>query len=119
MNIAQLNKLSQVCCLVLISLIAAAMAARLIDLSTADLGRHLANGRWVLENHDVLYTNFYSDTHPHAPFVNHHWLSGLIFYGVHFLSGFMGLSCSRQFHKLGGIQKLVSSQCRSYVATNG
>ncbi|MEN9834066.1 MAG: hypothetical protein RL011_259 [Pseudomonadota bacterium] len=92
MNIAQLNKLSQVCCLLLISLIAAAMAARLIDLSTADLGRHLANGRWVLENHDVLYTNFYSDTHPHAPFVNHHWLSGLIFYGVHFLSGFMGLS---------------------------
>ncbi|MBM4251138.1 MAG: hypothetical protein FJ146_04150 [Deltaproteobacteria bacterium] len=88
----RLSKTLQLCCLLLASLAAATLAARQIDLSTADLGRHLANGRWVLEDRDVLYSNFYSYTHPQAPFVNHHWLSGVIFYGVHALTDFVGLS---------------------------
>lgn len=88
----RLNKALQLCCLLMVSLTAAALTARQIDLSTADLGRHLANGRWVFEDRSVLYSNFYSYTHPLVPFVNHHWLSGVIFYGIHAMGSFAGLS---------------------------
>ncbi len=71
--------------------------AHYIDLSTADLGRHLMNGRLLVEapwaeKMGVLHTNFYSYTMPDQPFVNHHWLSGVIFYLVEMVSGFAGLS---------------------------
>ncbi|MFZ5376550.1 MAG: hypothetical protein ACOZAN_02665 [Patescibacteria group bacterium] len=52
-----------------------------ISLTTTDLGRHLANGREILAaNHQILFKNVYSYTMPEQAFVNHHWLSGLIFY---------------------------------------
>ncbi len=52
-----------------------------IDLTTADLGRHIKNGEMILtKNFDVLYKNFYSYTNPDYPFVNHHWLSGVVFF---------------------------------------
>ncbi|MBU1137121.1 hypothetical protein KKD72_02015, partial [Patescibacteria group bacterium] len=39
-----------------------------IDLTTADLGRHIANGRLILSGQfDVLKTNFYSYTEPNFP----------------------------------------------------
>lgn len=70
-----------------------------IDLTTADLGRHLANGKWIVENHfDILqknspvHENFYSHTNPDFPVVNHHWGSGVLFYFIFKLSGFTGLS---------------------------
>jgi hypothetical protein len=66
--------------------------AQKIDLTTADLGRHLKNGQMILEEkYAVLYTNFYSFTNPQYPFVNHHWASGVIFYLVWRLFGFTGL----------------------------
>lgn len=66
-----------------------------INLVTADLGRHIKNGEMVLRGgtlRDVLRTNFYSYTCPGFPFLNHHWGSGVIFYLVHQLTGFVGLS---------------------------
>jgi hypothetical protein len=70
-----------------------------IDLTTADLGRHLENGKWVVENHfDIfqkdspVHENFYSYTQPNFPVVNHHWGSGVIFYFIYKISGFTGLS---------------------------
>jgi hypothetical protein len=66
--------------------------AQKIDLTTADLGRHLKNGEMVLQkNFDVLYTNFYSYTYPQYPFINHHWASGVFFYFIWKLFGFTGL----------------------------
>ena len=74
-------------------------ASEKIDLATADLGRHLENGKWVAENHfnlqeknSPVHENFYSYTHPDFPVVNHHWASGVIFYFVHKMTGFSGLS---------------------------
>lgn len=58
-----------------------------INLVNADLGRHLKNG----ENF-FISTNFYSYTQPDLSVVNHHWLSGAIFYRIHKLFGFIGLS---------------------------
>jgi hypothetical protein len=74
------------------------MAAK-IDLVTADLGRHLQNGKWVVENHfnlseknSPIHENFYSYTNQDFPVVNHHWGSGVIFYWIYKLAGFSGLS---------------------------
>lgn len=48
-----------------------------INLTTADLGRHLKNGEMVLNGEwGILTTNFYSYTEPGFPVVNHHWGGG-------------------------------------------
>lgn len=64
-----------------------------VDLTTADLGRHLKNGEMVLHGHfEVLNANTYSYTNPGFPVMNHHWGSGVIFFLINKLSGFNGLS---------------------------
>lgn len=63
-----------------------------VEFASSDLGRHLENGRLVFSNPDVLFRNFYSYTEPDLRFVNHHWLAGVIFYGVYLLGGFKALS---------------------------
>ncbi|MBI2042638.1 MAG: tetratricopeptide repeat protein [Candidatus Nealsonbacteria bacterium] len=61
------------------------------SLSINDLGRHIQNGRTLLETRDILTTNFYSYTNPDFSFINHHWLSGVIFNFLHSFFGFGGL----------------------------
>ncbi|MFA5886710.1 MAG: hypothetical protein WC863_02920 [Patescibacteria group bacterium] len=63
-----------------------------IQLTVVDLGRHLANGRIVWSDARVLFTNFYSYTEPNFPFLNHHWLAGVIFYLIYLTGGFKLLS---------------------------
>lgn len=65
--------------------------AQPINLTTADLGRHLTNGEWLWRDRGVLTTNFYSYTDPTHPFVNHHWGSGVLFFFLWKLCGFTGL----------------------------
>ena len=62
-----------------------------IDLTTADLGRHLKNGEILFSDSSVLQRNFYSYTHPDFPVVNHHWGSGLLFFLVWKAFGFLGM----------------------------
>lgn len=62
------------------------------DLTASDLGRHLNNGRVLFDNHDILFKNAYSYTEPDFPFINHHWLYGVIVYFIYELSGFSGLT---------------------------
>lgn len=62
-----------------------------INLPTDDLGRHLTNGKIIWETKSVAETNFYSYTEPNFPFLNHHWLSGVVFYFLFVLAGFKGL----------------------------
>ena len=75
------------------------LMAEKIDLTTADLGRHLQNGKWVVENHfnlfeknSPIHENFYSYTNPDFQVPNHHWGSGVLFYFIYKLAGFSGLS---------------------------
>lgn len=63
-----------------------------IDLTDADLGRHLKNGELFIRNHVIPNTNFYSSTHYDFPFINHHWGSGVFFYLIERATGFYGLS---------------------------
>ncbi|HBH96430.1 MAG TPA: hypothetical protein DDX89_01380 [Candidatus Omnitrophica bacterium] len=62
-----------------------------INLTTADLGRHLKNGQLVWQHPELLSTNFYSYTEPTHPFLNHHWASGMVFFLIWRLGGFAGL----------------------------
>jgi hypothetical protein len=68
------------------------LSLRRIHLVTADLGRHIANGRSLLTQGSVIDSNFYSYSFPETAFVNHHWASGLVFYWLHQAGGFLGLS---------------------------
>lgn len=68
------------------------LSSHKINFVTADLGRHLKNGELFFEQQMIPTTNLYSYTYPNHPFVNHHWGSGVIFYLVKSLSGFVGLS---------------------------
>lgn len=65
--------------------------AHKIDLRTADLGRHLQNGRLAAEEHTIPHTNFYSYTEPEYPVVTHHWGSGMLFYLGWKAGGFAGV----------------------------
>jgi hypothetical protein len=73
-------------------LLVALIFSQQISFTSLDLGRHLENGRVVWQNPPVLFTNFYSYTEPNFPFINHHWLAGVIFYGLYLLGGFKLLS---------------------------
>lgn len=59
-----------------------------INLATADLGRHIQNGRFFPQN---LKTNFYSYSFPNFSVINHHYGSGLIFYWLWKNFDFFGL----------------------------
>lgn len=63
-----------------------------INLAVADLGRHITNGKIALQTKSFAQGNIYSFTFPDYPFLNHHWLSGVVFYLVHNLGGFEFLS---------------------------
>ncbi len=66
--------------------------AHQVDLTVGDLGRHLKNGQLFFETGLVPKTNLYSYAYPDYPFINHHWGSGVLFYGIQQLAGFSGLS---------------------------
>ena len=58
------------------------------DFTSLDLGRHLKNGQIVWSQPGVLFTNFYSYTDTNFPFINHHWLSGVVFWLLYLIGGF-------------------------------
>ncbi len=63
-----------------------------VEFGAVDLGRHLQNGKVVWQDTGVLFDNFYSHTEPEFRFVNHHWLSGVIYYFIYLIGGFKLLS---------------------------
>lgn len=62
-----------------------------LNLVTADLGRHLVNGRIFWEENTILRTNYYSFTETNYPVLNHHWAGGAVFYQIWKWTGFSGL----------------------------
>lgn len=58
-----------------------------IDLTSADLGRHIKNGEMVWQHPEVLRANFYSSTYPDYPAINHHWGAGVIFWTLWKMGG--------------------------------
>lgn len=75
----------------LLSLLAFLLSEK-INFATADLGRHLQNGVIFFQTRAIPQTNLYSYTFPDFPFLNHHWLTGVVFFLIQKISGFAGLS---------------------------
>jgi hypothetical protein len=86
-----MNKIFKTIIFVLILAFYGTILFHKINLPTDDLGRHLENGKIIWQNKEVLTTNFYSYTEPNFPFINHHWLSGVVFYLLYLAVGFSGL----------------------------
>jgi len=66
-----------------------------ITIITADIGRHLADGRIFFEypqwRSALLQTNFYSTVASDFPIINHHWAAGLVYWIVQSIAGWKGL----------------------------
>ncbi|MEN9407081.1 MAG: hypothetical protein RLZZ455_297 [Candidatus Parcubacteria bacterium] len=58
---------------------------------TQDLGRHLLLGKIIFTTHLVPTTNLLSYTYPSFPFLNHHYLSEVLFYLITTYTGIFGL----------------------------
>lgn len=56
-----------------------------------DIGRHLKSGQIIWETKNVYKTNLFSYTEPGHRFINHHWLSEVVFYLLNCLIGLKGL----------------------------
>lgn len=63
-----------------------------INLPIIDLGRHLKNGELVIKYSMLPKTNLYSYVVQDFPFINHHWLSGVIFWLLFKLTNFKFLT---------------------------
>jgi hypothetical protein len=58
---------------------------------TQDLGRHLITGEIILKTHSVPKINLFSYTYTNFPFINHHWLSEVLYSIIYKITGFDGL----------------------------
>ncbi len=56
-----------------------------------DIGRHLKLGQIIWETKSVPKINLFSFTEPDYPFINHHWLSEVVFYLLFGIIGLKGL----------------------------
>ncbi len=56
-----------------------------------DIGRHLKIGEIIWDTHHIPKINLFSYTEPNAPFINHHWLSEVVFYLLSIWIGLKGL----------------------------
>jgi len=62
-----------------------------INLPTDDLGRHIKAGEIILDKGSVPDVNLFSYAQADHPFINHHWLSEVIFYILFQMGGYVGL----------------------------
>lgn len=86
------NSTLEILAMIIVALATALLFSRKIDLTTADLGRHLKNGQIFVETLKIPDTNLYSYTQPGFPFTNHHWGFGVIVYLIYSFVGYIGLS---------------------------
>ena len=76
---------------VLIFVLLGLLAVHSLNSINQDIGRHLKSGQIIWETKNVYKTNLFSFTEPEHPFVNHHWLSEVIFYLLYGVVGLKGL----------------------------
>ena len=66
-----------------------------ITIITADIGRHVMDGRVLLGHSEwwraLLTTNFYSASNPDFPAINHHWAAGIFYTVILSAFGWSGL----------------------------
>ena len=73
-----------------------------------DLFWHLKTGQWMIENRKIPVADFYSFTRMGTPWINHSWLSQILFYGIYQLGGYSALIFSKAI--LTGFLMLLLNQ---------
>jgi hypothetical protein len=86
------------------------------QVSNADLGFHLATGRYVLDTGTIPATNVLSFTEPNHPWLLHEWLSGVIIAKIWSWGGALGLFFGK-IALLGLTWSLVFSNARQWGAS--
>lgn len=88
-----MHKAIKIVVFVLILAFYASLVVHKIELPVyEDLGRHIKNGEMIWQGDlGILYRNVYSYPEPEHAFINHHWLSGVVFYLVYQMAGWGGL----------------------------
>src|SRR3990167_830846 len=92
MQMLKNKTLAQVVITLVLLLVYGALVTQKINLHTADLGRHIKNGEIAITQRMIPQTNYYSHTYPDFPFLNHHWVTGVVFFLIWKVAGFAGLS---------------------------
>ena len=87
----KIQKYSKIIIFLLLLALLATFLIHKINLPTDDLGRHIKTGEIIWQNKSVPKVNLFSFAEPEHPFINHHWLSELIFYFFYSAVGFSGL----------------------------
>lgn len=77
-----------------------------------DLGRHLKIGQLIWQTKSIPQTNLFSYTQPDFPFINHHWLSELIFYAIYSALGDKGLAMFLILIALAGFAFMFRVSCK-------
>ena len=77
--------------IILFFVLVAALSVHSLNSINQDIGRHLKSGQIIWETKNVYKTNLFSFTEPAHPFINHHWLSEVVFYLLNGLIGLKGL----------------------------
>jgi hypothetical protein len=86
------------------------------QVSNADLGFHLATGRYVLDTGSIPSTNVLSFTEPNHPWLLHEWLSSVFITRIWDVSGPLGLFFAK-LAIVGATWSLVHSNARRWGAT--
>src|SRR5574343_462440 len=69
------------CAILLFSLAALFFISPLLSINQ-DIGRHIKLGEIISDSKEVPKINLFSYTLPQRKFINHHWLSEVIFYQI-------------------------------------
>ena len=106
-NLESLKRLDLVV-LVLVFVLLLTFSIHNFDSIGQDIGRHLKIGEIIWQTKTVPQTNLFSFTEPNFPFINHHWLSEVIFYKLYGWFGFIGLILAKVFLILSAFLLLFS-----------
>ncbi|MBI2632865.1 MAG: hypothetical protein HYW78_00540 [Parcubacteria group bacterium] len=79
-NRGKILKLLEIGIVILVVLYYAIILTHKVNLTTADLGRHIKNGEIFFQSGNILTTNFYSYTETDFKTENHHWGFGVLTY---------------------------------------
>lgn len=72
-----------------------------------DLGRHIKIGEIIVSQKSIPATNLFSYTNPDFPFINHHWLSEVLFYTLATFTGLPFLILLKVTVFIGAIGVLI------------
>lgn len=92
-----LKKTNLLCLFLILIFLNLTLLATRDDCFNEDMGRHLTLGKIIAQTRQIPQNNLFSFTEPEHPFINHHWLSQVIFWQIYQSFSFNGLLMLKVF----------------------